>query len=1002
VFLSNANNLVANDTNSLTDVFVKDLVTGFVGRVSTNSDNTGIAWCGSAAISGDGLYVVFDAISTELVRDDAYGGYIYRKDLVTWETIRVDTSSSGVAGNYQAYNPSISSDGRYVAFESNADNLVPGDTNDRSDIFVKDLATGQIVRVSAAANGDQANGDSLLPEITPDGRYIVFQSEASNLRAGDTNGATDIYRVTNPLFGVGPIVPPPPPANSAPEVTPLYPQPTYPVGEPIVLGNLFSISDPDGQDDIQRVEIWIDSGEGGLAVDGIAIPEGLNVSVDLASSITFTPTRAGDPVVLRVDVLDSAGNSVSVQVPAAVELPGSFVQELSQLAVFAYDANTSAAEAHGWIPIEVPGYAPGVQSGRPDPALSYTSYAYAYYAVIDGIKTAAIAFRGTDPANDTISEFITQVARWDEYYAFHQPFVRGVLAWAAREGIDQVVVTGHSLGGIIAEEFAANDIGYNALARDAYVVTFGSPGCPEEAQTDRLLQFVHTGDPVPNFDNILINREGTTIEIQRPETVGLVFSEHDKQLYLDSINYLSENYGYFPDGAGTAVLDYWLGNGENVYVAGDVDATQLLLEDLSYANNKILLLPLLDGIGTVVVGTRELFDSIKIDGFSPLDSLEILGARFGQAVVSILPGSVILNLDLDQNGEVDTTISLEGDFHGRLVIEQVGDDTVLHFESLLVGDTMVGTAGDDLIAGSPEVDDIRGGAGADQIVAREGDDRVVGGGGDDVLSGGDGNDTLVGDAGVDEALFSGNRRDYILSRTANGFAVSDQTADRDGTDTLAAIEIIDFADRTVDLTMGDRIQGVSPADLKTLLELYVGFFNRVPEAAGLAYWIEGLKSGVSLASIADQFYSAGVQYGLYSESMTLDTFIREIYENVLGRPPGIPPEQGEIDWWAQQIESGTVTRGTMVLSMLNTVHTYYEGITDPNHPNYPYQFVAAHLNNKAAVADYYAIEQGLSYHDPYLNIEFGIQLASLITPEDTSAAIDLIGVNDFSLTAPLI
>jgi hypothetical protein len=304
-----------------------------------------------------------------------------------------------------------------------------------------------------------------------------------------------------------------------------------------------------------------------------------------------------------------------------------------------------------------------------------------------------------------------------------------------------------------------------------------------------------------------------------------------------------------------------------------------------------------------------------------------------------------------------------------------------------------GSASPETLVGNPGNNWLAGGRGADTLDGRAGADS---------LSGGEGNDTLSGDAGVDEALFSGNRSEYILGRTANGFEVSDQTPDRDGTDTLEAIEILQFADRTVDLTMGDRIQGVSAADLKTLLELYVGFFNRVPEAAGLAYWIGELQSGVSLASIADQFYSAGVQYGLYSESMTLDTFIREIYENVLGRPPGIPPEQGEIDWWAQQIESGTVTRGTMVLSMLNIVHTYYEGITDPNHPNYPYQFVAAHLNNKAAVANYYAIEQGLSYHDPYMNIEFGIQLASLITPEDTSAAIDLIGVNDFSVTAALI
>ena len=114
------------------------------------------------------------------------------------------------------------------------------------------------------------------------------------------------------------------------------------------------------------------------------------------------------------------------------------------------------------------------------------------------------------------------------------------------------------------------------------------------------------------------------------------------------------------------------------------------------------------------------------------------------------------------------------------------------------------------------------------------------------------------------------------------------------------------------------------------------------------------------------------------------------------RGPLFPPGPAEIAYWNDRLSAGTDTKGTMVLQMLSDVHNYFEGITDPNHPNYPYQFVSAHLNNKAAVANYYAVQQGLSLNVQVDNIAFGIQLASLITPTDTSAAIALIGVNDFS------
>jgi hypothetical protein len=112
---------------------------------------------------------------------------------VTGETTRVSVDSTGGQGNGNSYNPSISSDGRYVAFHSWASNLVAGDTNVASDVFVHDTVTGVTTRVSVDSKGNQVNDHRTEPSISSDGRYVAFESLASNLVAGDTNNASDVF-----------------------------------------------------------------------------------------------------------------------------------------------------------------------------------------------------------------------------------------------------------------------------------------------------------------------------------------------------------------------------------------------------------------------------------------------------------------------------------------------------------------------------------------------------------------------------------------------------------------------------------------------------------------------------------------------------------------------------------------------------------------------------------------------------------------------------------------
>jgi Tol biopolymer transport system component len=194
VFSSSASNLVPGDTNGHIDVFVRDRDSGTTERVSVSSaGEQGNSISGMPAISADGRYVAFWSQAYNLVPGDT-NGYpdVFVRDRVSGTTQRVSMSSAGEQGNYDSLWPSISADGRFVAFMSQASNLVPGDTG-YYDVFVRDRVSGTTERVSVSSAGEQGNGPSSDPAISADGRFVVFSSSASNLVPGDTNGHIDVF-----------------------------------------------------------------------------------------------------------------------------------------------------------------------------------------------------------------------------------------------------------------------------------------------------------------------------------------------------------------------------------------------------------------------------------------------------------------------------------------------------------------------------------------------------------------------------------------------------------------------------------------------------------------------------------------------------------------------------------------------------------------------------------------------------------------------------------------
>ncbi|MFD1045868.1 TolB family protein [Kibdelosporangium lantanae] len=195
-FRSDASNLVPNDTNKVADVFVKDVQTGAIERVSTAADGTqgDKLVVHGTAISADGRYVVFPSSATNLVPGDTNASVdMFVKDRQTGAIVRANTSATGTQTTSYTLMPSITADGTRVAFVAWGDTLIPGDTEDTPDVFVKDLRSGAITRVNTSSDGTVSESEPYAPVISADGRWVAFSSLASNLVRHDTNNVDDVF-----------------------------------------------------------------------------------------------------------------------------------------------------------------------------------------------------------------------------------------------------------------------------------------------------------------------------------------------------------------------------------------------------------------------------------------------------------------------------------------------------------------------------------------------------------------------------------------------------------------------------------------------------------------------------------------------------------------------------------------------------------------------------------------------------------------------------------------
>jgi WD40-like Beta Propeller Repeat len=194
VFASTADNLVANDSNGSVDVFIRDRKKGVTKRVSVNSSEQESHAGGSeASVSADGRYVLFGSTSDNLAPGADGSEQAYVRDRRNGTTRRVSVNAGGHPANHSVGYMSISNSGRFVVFESSANNLVKHDTNGQGDVFVRDRRSKTTRRVSVTSSEKQVMNWSGYAHISPSGRFVAFESPNAHLVPGDDNGIVDIF-----------------------------------------------------------------------------------------------------------------------------------------------------------------------------------------------------------------------------------------------------------------------------------------------------------------------------------------------------------------------------------------------------------------------------------------------------------------------------------------------------------------------------------------------------------------------------------------------------------------------------------------------------------------------------------------------------------------------------------------------------------------------------------------------------------------------------------------
>ncbi|SHH52393.1 DUF4214 domain-containing protein [Marivita hallyeonensis] len=252
--------------------------------------------------------------------------------------------------------------------------------------------------------------------------------------------------------------------------------------------------------------------------------------------------------------------------------------------------------------------------------------------------------------------------------------------------------------------------------------------------------------------------------------------------------------------------------------------------------------------------------------------------------------------------------------------------------------------------------------GPDMLVGTDGPDTLFGQQGNDTLQGDEGNDTIQGGAGVDTAKYSGPQNSHTIVITPSSITVEDRRVDGDGTDTISGIERLKFEGETTipafDFASFGGAGQLTAEELELIIELYIAYFNRAPDAVGLNFWATAFANGVSLKEMAELFAPQPETVAAYPPGTSTLDFATVVYNNVLGRTP----DAEGLAFWANALESGGVTRDSFILEVIN-------GAKAPIPPDVGPDFIAQqeadriYLETKTDIGAYFAVHLGMSDTD---------------------------------------
>lgn len=252
-----------------------------------------------------------------------------------------------------------------------------------------------------------------------------------------------------------------------------------------------------------------------------------------------------------------------------------------------------------------------------------------------------------------------------------------------------------------------------------------------------------------------------------------------------------------------------------------------------------------------------------------------------------------------------------------------------------------------------------------------------------------GDDSFIGSTNFETVKYQEPVNKFTVFGTLEKFYVvgmdNDHTVDQ-----FQKVDRLEFSDLSINVKFVEQARHSNQNDLNKLVELYIAFFNRIPDADGLSYWLTQFQNGASLNSIAESFYQAGILFSNltgFSKEMTNTDFINIVYKNTLGRLQGADAEG--LNYWKAQLDSGSTNHGQLVSTILASAHSFKSDAT--------WGWVADLLDNKVRLGRIASIDAGISFNSPEESITKGMQAVAAVTPQSFGDGLKIIGIQDVTI-----